>query len=411
MNNDGQAAAQEKKMRMLDVLKRVDSFMSTLTDTDRLLEQIMQESQSATGATASSLALLDEASDAFVFHVVLGDKGAATKQIRIGRTEGIIGEVARTGAPLKINDAYADGRFSSRVDQATGFVTRSILAVPMVRHERLIGVIEVLNKQDGGAFTDEDQGILEMLAHQAAIAIENARLYQDSVAKARLASLGQGIAGAAHCIKNILGVITMGADGVDLGLANGNLQLVRDAWDPLQKGCRRITELVMDMLAYAKERTPERTPVALNELLRDIAAMVSPSCRERGVTLETLLDPRLGTLQLDRSGVHRCVMNLVSNALDALGTKGGTVTITSALDEGSAEAVIAVVDNGPGIPQENLHRIFDVFYSTKGSKGTGLGLALTRKIIEEHGGLITVSSQPGQGATFTIRLPLHAGKE
>jgi signal transduction histidine kinase len=102
-------------------------------------------------------------------------------------------------------------------------------------------------------------------------------------------------------------------------------------------------------------------------------------------------------------------MNLIANALDALGKKGGTITVESRLDAKAREAVIAVTDDGPGIPRENLQKIFEVFYSTKGSQGTGLGLAITRKIIAEHGGTITAASEPGSGAAFTIRLPAGNG--
>jgi signal transduction histidine kinase len=404
-----QDTRQDRLQRRLDVLLRVDSFMSTLIDLDQLLEQIMQESQSVTDAAASSLALLDEKTREFVFHVVLGEKGDAAKKIRIGYSEGIIGHVAQTGVSQNIRDAYTDPRFCPRVDRSTGFTTRSLLAVPLVRRGRLIGVIEVLNKNSGAFFSDDDQTILETLAHQAAIAIENARLYQDSLAKERLASLGQGISGAAHCIKNILNVITLGADGIDLGLTRGNIELVKDSWTPLQKGCQRITELVMDMLSYAKDRVPEMTAVPVNELLLDIIALITPRCREQHVALRHSLDPATGTLMLDKNGIHRCLMNLISNAIDALGKKGGTITVESRLDTGTREAVLLVADDGPGIPRENLQKIFEVFYSTKGSQGTGLGLAITRKIITEHGGTITAASEPSIGAAFTIRLPAGNG--
>lgn len=402
--------------RQVDVLLRVDSFMSTLTDLDQLLKQIMNESQFVTDAEASSLALYNEKNREFVFEVALGEKGPETKQLRIKYGEGIIGHVALTGRSQNIPDAYGDKNFSSRADRKTGFKTRSILAVPMFRRDRLIGVIEVLNKKGGRAFTGEDQQILEILAHQAAIAIENARLFKENLAREHLASLGQGISGAAHCIKNILNIITVGAGGIEFGLERNNTDLIKTSWSPLRKACERISDLVMDLLSYAKERVPELTPVALHDMLKDIMEMIGPRCREAGVEIKESFDPAVGTMLLDRNGIHRCIMNLISNALEALDKKGSAIEITSTLDSASQEVELCISDNGPGIPPESLDKIFEVFYSTKGSHGTGLGLAITRKIIAEHGGTIFVASDPGEGATFFIRLPVQratapAGKD
>lgn len=398
---------QSNLKRQVDVLHRVDSFMSTLTNLDQLLEQIMQESQYVTDAEASSLALYDEKTNEFIFQIVLGEKGSETKQVRIKYGEGIIGHVAKTGRSKNIKDAYTDSDFTPRVDLKTGFKTRSILAVPMIRREKLIGVIEVLNKKNAEPFTDEDQTILEILAHQAAIAIENVRLYRENIAKERLASMGQGISGAAHCIKNILNIITLGSDSLEYGLESGNVKMIQESWQPLLKGCERITELVMDMLSYSKERTPETVPVILNAMLKDIIEMIKPRCEESRVEIRESFDPLISAIMLDKNGIHRCVMNLISNAVDALGKQGGRVSVKSILDELSHEVEIQVADNGPGIPHESLDKIFEVFYSTKGSSGTGLGLAITKKIVHEHGGRISVSSSPGQGAIFCIRLPIR----
>lgn len=390
--------------QQIDVLYRVDSFMSTLTDLRQLLEQIMLESQTITDAEASSLALYDEASNDFVFEVVLGEKGSETKQIRVKYGEGIIGHVAQTGKPTNIRDAYADQNFASRVDEKTGFKTRSMLAVPMFRRGKLIGVIEVLNKKNG-AFTDADEAILEILAHQAAVAIENARLFRDNLAKERLACLGQGISGAAHCIKNLLSVVTLSASSIDYAIEKDDKALLADSWDILKSGFDRISAMVMDMLTYSKDRPPEYEPTQLNSLLAGIFSLSGPKLAEKGITPVQDFDSRIGPVVLDPKGMHRCVMNLVSNAIDAMDKQGGRITIKTRLDEGAGMLDIQVADNGSGIPPESLEKIFEVFFSTKGSNGTGLGLSVTRKIINEQGGTIAAQSTVGQGTTFTIRLP------
>ncbi|MCP4714904.1 MAG: GAF domain-containing protein, partial [Deltaproteobacteria bacterium] len=205
INNTNTCSAAQHQ---LNTLQRVDGFMNSIADLDHLLEQIMRESRRATGAESCSLALYNPATHDFSFEIVLGDKSPETKQERVRYGEGIIGLVAQTGTPQNIPDVYADKSFTPRFDQKTGFKTRNLLAVPMSRRSKLIGVIEVLNKASAEGFSSDDQSLLELLAHQAAIAIENARLYSASLSKERLASLGEGISGAAHCIKNIANLIS-----------------------------------------------------------------------------------------------------------------------------------------------------------------------------------------------------------
>lgn len=400
---------QAKLKHQLDVLYRVDSFMSTLTDLKQLLEQIMLESQNITDAEASSLALYDEAANDFVFEVVLGEKGSEAKQIRVKYGEGIIGQVAQTGKLKNIKNAYEDQAFASRVDQKTGFKTTSMLAVPMFRRGRLIGVIEVLNKKNNGSFSEEDEAILEILAHQAAVAIENARLYTDNLAKERLACLGQGISGAAHCIKNLLSVVTLSASSIDYAIDKNDRDMLTDSWDILKTGFEKISIMVMDMLTYSKDRPPEYEPTQLNELLAGIFDLAGPKLAEKHIEAVQDFDSSIDMVILDPKGIHRCVMNLVSNAIDAMEKTGGRIALQSLLDETGGMLEIRVSDNGAGIPQESLEKIFEVFFSTKGSNGTGLGLSVTKKIINEHGGTIAVQSAVHEGTTFIIRLPARKG--
>jgi signal transduction histidine kinase len=292
------------------------------------------------------------------------------------------------------------------MDEKTGFKTRSILAVPMNRHGKKIGVIEVLNKRSKPCFTGDDQAILELLAHQAAIAIENSMLYRENINKTQLASLGEGISGAAHCIKNIVGILELGASSIDYALEKNDFQMIKDSWLPLQQGCKRISELVMDMLSYAKNRTPEPEPVEIRSFLDGIVAMVSPSCSEKNVSIVHISESDAEAVMIDKNAIHRCMMNFISNAVDALeGRENASIVIRSCKCKEPDATEIRIEDNGAGIPEDTLQNIFDVFYSTKGSRGTGLGLSTTKKIVEEHGGSVTVSSTDGKGTTFSVRLP------
>jgi len=158
------------------------------------------------------------------------------------------------------------------------------------------------------------------------------------------------------------------------------------------------------MLAYSKERKPDTQPCPLNDVCKEAAELCHDRIKTKHGKLHLDLDPKLPKIQADPQGIHRCLLNLLTNAIDALDEDGGEVKI-STQSQGENEVLITVEDNGAGIPEKIRQRIFDVFFSTKGSQGTGLGLAVTKKIIEEHGGAIEAESTPGQGSKLTIKLP------
>jgi signal transduction histidine kinase len=396
----------------LESLSRLERFLGSLDDLPSLLHAIIGEAARAVNAESSSLALYDESRNELSFHVAAGqgeerEFERKLKTFKLPMGKGVIGYCAERQELVNIPDAYQDSRFNPAVDRETGFVTRTILAVPMTRHDKLIGVVEAVNRRDHQAFTENDEKVLAFLATQAALVIENARLYQENLAQARLSALGQGIAGAAHCIKNILNGIDGGSFILESGLKRENLAGVGKGWTILKRNTGIMRGLVMDMLTYSRDRKPELSATDPNDVCREVADLMAEKAREQGVALEVQLQGDIGELQLDRKGIYRCVLNLVSNAIDACGKSGnGQVTLSSRLlDESATELEIAIADNGCGISAENLKNLFRAFFSTKGSKGTGLGLSVTRKIVQEHGGDVTVESTEGVGTTFRIILP------
>ena len=165
--------------------------------------------------------------------------------------------------------------------------------------------------------------------------------------------------------------------------------------------------MINDMLTYSKERTPEYRPTSLNDLVAETVNMVRGKLQENGIVIIQDCDPGIGILMLDEHGIHSCLMNLLSNALDSLGDRGGRITIKTKLDKNAGEVTLQVSDTGCGISEEDLDKIFDIFYSTKGSRGTGFGLPVTKKIIHEHGGSLSVQSTKAAGTTFSVCLPLQ----
>jgi signal transduction histidine kinase len=225
----------------------------------------------------------------------------------------------------------------------------------------------------------------------------------------RLAAIGQTIAALSHHIKNILQSLRSGTEILKMGIASKDATLLAQGWKLAEKGQGKIYDLVMDMLSYSKDREPVVEPTDLNALVREVAELIQPRADELGIKLEVSLDDDLPMVPVDPEGIHRALLNVVGNALDAVEErKSPQVTLGSRRDPEDNWVRLLVLDNGVGIAAQQVNDIFKPFVSTKGARGTGLGLAVSRKILREHGGDIIVQSQPGKGSKFILRLPMKS---
>jgi PAS domain S-box-containing protein len=235
------------------------------------------------------------------------------------------------------------------------------------------------------------------------------QLERDLVNSERLAAVGQTVAGMAHCIKNILHGFKGGSYLVDVGLERDNSDKLRNGWAMIQRNITRTSDLVMDLLSYSKEREPEYEPCHPNEIAADVCDLLEGVAREHDVTLLKQFSDRITPVVMDPRTVHRCLMNLVTNAIDACifdsdADKTHQVTVVTARED-TGGVRFDVKDNGCGMSEAVRAKLFSSFFSTKGVKGTGLGLLVTAKLVEEHKGTIDVASTEGEGTTFSIRFP------
>ena len=246
------------------------------------------------------------------------------------------------------------------------------------------------------------------IGHQAGLAIENTTFYNAKIQAERLAAVGQTIATLSHHIKNILQGIRGGSYLIDLGLNEKDETIVRRGWTIVEKNQTKIYNMVMDMLSFSKDREPALEPTDLNETVGDVVELMQSRAEELGVQLDLqACRDTMPRVMVDPEGIHRAVLNIVTNAIDASeGPEDARVSVVNEWDAEKSTARIRIADNGVGIDEAEIGSIFQIFASSKGSRGTGLGLPVSRKIIGEHGGTITVSSQPGQGSTFLIELPM-----
>jgi signal transduction histidine kinase len=234
------------------------------------------------------------------------------------------------------------------------------------------------------------------------------RLEAELLAAERLAAIGQTVAGLAHCIKNILHGFKGGSYLVNVGIDKNNDDKLKNGWQMIQRNIQRTSDLVLDLLSYSKEREPEAQPCLPNEIAGDVCDLLRDRGEDYDVEIIKDFSPDVGEVILDPRTLHRSLMNLVTNALDACIfdenlNKRHEVRVATRMEGDSIRFV--VVDNGQGMSEEVQERLFSSFFSTKGAKGTGLGLLVTRKLIEEHGGSIRFESEEGKGTTFTMTFP------
>ncbi len=329
----------------------------------------------------------------------------------------IVDHVLREHEGVLCSDAAKDERFNTG-QSVIRLGIREVICVPMKGRHETLGVLyldtqsnyreAVASKSGLGKFTEDHLALASAIAHQAALAVEETRYHHALLGAERLAAIGQTIAALSHHIKNILQGLRSGSEIIKMGLKDRNETLIQQGWRVAEKNQGKIYELVMDMLSYSKERVPAVEPTDVHEIIREIVELLEPRAKEKGIKLETSLAEDVPIVALDPEGIHRALLNVVGNAIDAVEEHPNPqVTVGTRLGEEGWLRII-VLDNGPGIPPEMANEVFKPFVSTKGSRGTGLGLPVSRKVLREHGGDLVVQSQLGVGSKFILKLPLKS---
>ena len=222
----------------------------------------------------------------------------------------------------------------------------------------------------------------------------------------RIAAMGQTVKGVAHTVKNILHRMQLGAFMVDEGLEKEKPDLLRHGWDLVRKNINQISRMTMEMLDYAGPSPSATESCSLNSIVDEACELMEGKALERGIELVRVLDSSLPEVIADTEGIQTCLVNLVTNAIEAFPESGGAGQIVvSTGSEAEAGVSLQVKDTGRGMSKELQKQIFKQLISTKGARGTGLGLATVHKIVCEHGGSIQLESEPNKGSCFTIVLP------
>jgi two-component system, NtrC family, sensor kinase len=395
-----------------EIMYRTVMAVSRTMDIDQLLQQILDFILQGVACDHGCVMLLED--DTRLLRPVAYRSRVESLTNRLSISQSILDYVVTNREGVLTSNASDDQRWSSS-ESIVGKGIREAICVPMLGRYGLVGAIYVDTTQSTGQIV-ESQGqpvllddhlkLMIAIGHQAALAVEDTFYYRGMVQAERLAAMGQTIATLSHHVKNILQGLNGGSYLVNEGIKRSQIDTIAKGWRIVEKNQERISSLVMDMLTFSKERAPTLAPVDLRMIIDDCLELLATRFGEARVDLRWSRPEKFRDVLADSEAIHRAVLNVLTNALDAL-AENEKPQIRLELSIKSGKAIIDIIDNGPGIPNEDLTKIFSLFESSKGSRGTGLGLPVTQKILREHGGDILVSSVLGEGCCFSLILPIN----
>ena len=412
----------KKKDTQLSTWGELSHALIANFDLPRLLDLIVTTAMEVTDADRGSVMLLDPTENVLTIKAAKGMDDDVIRKTRLKLGEGISGRVAFTGKPLLLSRTEEEkqhGALRKRDDEIS-----SAISVPLRIEDRIVGTLNVNESSRPNSFRDEDLRALTLFADQAALALEKAQLYRDSqrqlekllsvldelgrtqaqlIHSEKLASLGVLAGGVAHEINNPLMVIL---GRTELMLMDESLG--EDPRKNLETICHeteRIGKIVQNLLTFSRKSRQERIEsVDVSDVLERTLTLSEHQLTVGNVKVHKEIDPDLQPIAANAGQLQQVFMNLIINAHHAM-PDGGELRIRTA-DLPDDKVVIEISDSGCGISPEDINRIFDPFFTTKEEgKGTGLGLAVSRNIIDNHGGDIGVHSTIGAGTTFRVVLP------
>lgn len=292
-----------------------------------------------------------------------------------------------------------------------GITPHGHYCVPICYSGETLGVIN-LYVREGHQFDKRERDFLYAVANTLAGIIMRKRLEKELVISERLSAIGQTVAGLAHSIRSILFGLEGGIYIVNKALRKDDMEKMNSGWNMVKKNIDMVSNLVSDLLNFTKENITEYKKCSPNIIAEEVCGLMEPRAKDihlGEIKIIRDFDSGIGEVLLDPKAIHRGLLNLISNAIDACrvdedkGKNHAVKVITK--KEREDKFVIQVTDNGCGMEDEIKQKVFTGFVSTKGSQGTGLGLLITQKIVKEHGGTLKVNSKVGKGSTFTIHLP------
>ena len=384
---------QERFQRLIDISR---DLASTL-DLDELLDRIVHAATDLTNCQASAILLYEESKGELYFQASTNLDRPFMRGITVPEEGSIAGWIAKNRQPVIANDPASDPRFYQDVQKQANLETKSLLGVPMITKRDVVGVLETINKLEGG-FTEEDQDILMTLGAQAAVAILNARLFiQTDLISEMVHELRTPLASLNAATHILLRPDVSAAQHDEM------VHVIQDETSRLSDMATSFLDLAR--LEAGRSQFSAR-PFAMDKLLKDCAGIMRSRMSEHAIELVLDIPATLPPVYGDPDKLKQVFLNLLSNAVK-YNRENGKITLSA--EDQSSQIVVSVADTGQGIPVESIGRLFEKFYRVPGTErmaqGTGLGLSIVRKIVTAHGGDVVVESELGKGSTFSVILP------
>jgi signal transduction histidine kinase len=320
--------------------------------------------------------------------------------------------VSRTALQQVVEDRVAivsqNAQEDARFDNTEAFVVEDInsfVCVPLIQHERVIGAIYLDTDDHLKPFAQNDMEFSAAVANELALSIDNCRLQSKALKNEKIHAIGLTVTHLAHNIKNMLTVNRSAVDMMHEQLQAHDDENVKKNWQLVRQGFDRIADLTAEMLDYTQVGAVAAEPVDINAAVVEEYELFKESLAREGIEVDLQLAPELPPWEMNESFLQRAILNLVVNAKDALkGRKNGRIRISTEMDD-SSQLLIRVEDNGCGIGKGILNDVFELFYTTKGMEGSGVGLSMIQKFVESMGGRVSVTSTVGVGSIFTLAFP------
>ncbi len=403
------------KARWFESLARVGQTINSSITLEDAFHTITREAGRLMGARLVSLHLLDETREWLDLRASFGAGPAYLNKPRLSVVDSLLGSVVRRRKPLQVENVQTSSLYQHvEVARQEGLI--SLLSVPLIYRDTALGALNVYTDVPHSFSNDEIQ-VLSVFADLSALALEKARLYERLVdteeqlrRQEQLSALGLLAAEVAHEIRNPLTVMQLLFHSLDLRFPENDPR-ARDVAVLVEK-MRHLNRIVEQVLDFARHSEPRLEPVQINQLVADLALLIRHKLRQQNIEFLSRLAPDLPRLQADPLQLEQALLNLLLNAAEAM-PEGGRLTLaTRAVRVPSCRAApshvaVTVRDTGPGMSAEQRRNAFRALLDTTKSRGTGLGLKITRRVIEAHCGRIILASQPGRGTTVSLLLPLQ----
>jgi len=385
--------ALDSYLRLIEISR---DLASTL-DLDTLLDDIVRAASDINNAEAASILLYDDMARQLYFQVATNIDEPTMRGLVVPLEKSIAGWIVTNRQSVRIDDAHKDTRFFSDVEQTIGYSTRSLLGIPLITKNKVVGVLEVVNKKKG-KFTDTDESMLTVLGAQAAVAIENARLFQQSDLIAEFVHELRTPLASLSTATYLLLRPEMSLEQRDQIVNNIHNETIR--LNSLASSFLDLARLESGRVQFRKAR------FSIADLLYEARDVMMSKAQETNVQIRVEVPNDMPLLEADRDKIKQVLLNLLSNAIK-YNRPNGSVIITG--DYTDADISINIQDTGLGIPEDSIPHLFEKFFRVREHEGkaagTGLGLSICKQIVQGHNGRIEVKSKMGVGTSFMLYLP------